>query len=97
MSVPLSAFLSLTMSDNKPVYVIQGTNRHKACYHDGPEACREARKADALEKTTLEKAKIRELKQCQFCAGDVDFSGADFGHQRILKQKAEEYAAQAGD
>ena len=87
MSVNLSAFLSPTMTETT-VYVIQGQNKHKTCYHHGPDACQSSKAANQFEEVTKTEAHSRGFRECRWCAGDVDTSGKDMSYQNALKQAA---------
>jgi len=70
------------------VFVIRGTNRHKAAYHDAPDACQSSKAADQLEEITMEQAELRGLERCKWCADKVQNDTADFSYQKALKQAA---------
>ena len=76
------------MKDNKTVYVIQGTNKHKTSYHDDTDACQSSKAADQFESMSKVEAERRGLDKCKWCAGDVDTSGKDMSYQNALKQAA---------
>ena len=76
------------MNDETTVYVIQGQNKHKTCYHDGENVCQSSKAAAKFEPMTKAEAERRGFNHCKWCAGEVDCGGADFSYQEALKQAA---------
>jgi len=70
------------------VYVIQGQNKHKTCYHEGPNACQSSKAGEQFETMSEHEAQLRGLNECKWCAGEVDTSGQDLSYQNALKQAA---------
>ena len=81
------------MNDNKTVYVIQGTNKHKTSYHDDTDACQSSKAAGQFEEMSVQEAESRGLDRCKWCAGEVEVDGADFSAYKALKAEAERLQA----
>ena len=80
--------LTDTTMNTETVYVIQGSNKHKECYHNGKNACNSSKAAENFEQLPKSVAEDRGLRHCKWCAGDVDTSAQDLSYQHALQEAA---------
>jgi len=57
-------------------------------YHEGPEACRSARRSSTLQERDKDAAEAYGIEPCTYCYGEHQTNSYDNSYQEALKQAA---------